>query len=130
MATVLIAVQLVVAFSRTGSVTAVRMTKRRIVLYTEVPPGVVYSWLVQHCPAGYSVDDHDPTRGVVILSSRPTAFTWGFFYPAVVYANGTGTRVDFGIKSKVFQYGPLVTRAHRKAAHALAVLTHGRVHGG
>lgn len=129
-AVVVTAVMLVWAFSRTGSVTTVRMTKRRVALHTEVPPQVVYAWLVQHCPVGYSVEDHDPARGVVILSSRVTLFTWGFFYPAIVYAHGTGTRVDLGIKSKMFQYGPLVTRDHRKLAHALAVLTHGRVQGG
>ena len=34
-----------------------------------------------------------------------------------------------GIKSKVLQYGPLVTRAHRKLAHTLAGLTQSRVEG-
>ncbi|MEV0701948.1 hypothetical protein AB0I53_29095 [Saccharopolyspora sp. NPDC050389] len=66
----------------------------------------------------------------MLLSSRPTAFTWGFFYPAVVYAEGAGTRVDLGIKSKAVQYGPLVTQAHRKLAHALASSTQSRVEGG
>jgi hypothetical protein len=59
-----------------------------------------------------------------------THVAWGFFYPAVVYADSAGTRVDLGIKSKVFQYGPLVTRAHRKLAHALASLTQSRIEGG
>ncbi len=104
---VLIGVSLLVAFTRKGSVATVAMTARRIKLHTAAPPPeMVYTWHTQHCPAGYSVEDHDAARGIVILASRPTAFTWGFFYPAVIHAEGAGTRVDLGIKSKLFQYGP------------------------
>lgn len=115
-------VLLLVAFTRKGSVAAIAMTKQRIVLHATAPPDVVYGWLTQHCPAGYSVEDADPARRIVILSSRPTLFTLGFFYPTFVYTEGGGTRVDLGIKSKAFQYGPLVTRDHRKLAQALASL--------
>ncbi|ANN17901.1 hypothetical protein SD37_21125 [Amycolatopsis orientalis] len=127
---VLVGVSLLVAFIRKGSVATVAMTARRIKLHTAAPPEMVYTWLTQYCPTGYSVEDHDATRGIVILSSRPTAFTWGFFYPAVIHAEGAGTRVDVGIKSKLIQYGPLVTRAHGKLAHALAGLTQGHIEGG
>jgi len=127
---VLLGVMLLVAFTRKGSVDTIAMTARRIKLHTTAPPDMVYTWLTQHCPTGYSVEDHDAARGIVILSSRPTAFTWGFFYPAVIHAEGAGTRVDLGIKSKLFQYGPLVTRAHGKLAHALASLTQGHIEGG
>jgi hypothetical protein len=127
---VLVGVLLLVAFTRKGSVSTVAMTRRRIVLHSAAPPGAVYGWLTQYCPTGYSVEDADPARGVVLFSSRLTAFSYGFFYPAVVSAEGAGTRVDLGIKSKVFQYGPVVTRAHRKLAQALAGLTQSRVEGG
>lgn len=126
----LVGVALLVGFTKKGSVATVAMTARRIVLHSMAPPDVVYAWLTRYYPTGYSVEDHDPVRGIVILSSRPTAFTYGFFYPAIVYAEGAGTRVDLGIKSKVFQYGPLVTRAHRKLAQALAALTQSHVDGG
>lgn len=127
---VMVGVMLLVAFTRKGSVGTVAMTTRRIVLHSAVPPGAVYDWLTQYSPSGYLVEDTDPARGIVILSSRPTAFSYGFFYPVVVYPEGAGTRVDLGIKSKVFQYGPVVTRAHRKLAHALAALTQSRIEGG
>lgn len=71
-----------------------------------MPSQVVFGWLTQHCPAGYSVDDADPARGIAVLSSRPTLFTYGFFFPAYVSSEGAGTRVDLGIKSKLYQYGP------------------------
>ncbi|MDI5977902.1 hypothetical protein [Amycolatopsis magusensis] len=125
----LVGVMLLVAFARKGSVAAIAMTARRIGLHTAAPPDMVYAWLTQHGPAGYSVDDAAAVRGIVILSSRPTGFTWGFFYPAVIHAEGAGTRVDLGIKSKLFQYGPLVTRAHRKLAHALGSLTQSHIEG-
>ncbi|MCP3798427.1 hypothetical protein NLX83_04055 [Allokutzneria sp. A3M-2-11 16] len=124
---VFVGILFLVAYNRKGSVATVQMSKRRLVVQSPAPPQVVYGWLVQHCPGGYAVEDHDPSRGIVLLSSRPSAFTWGFFYPAVVSADGAGTRVDLGIKSKAFQYGPLVTRAHRKLAGALAGLVQGRV---
>jgi len=124
-----VCVMFAVGLTRKGSVATIAMTARRISLHTAVPPDIVYVWLTQHCPTGYLVEDADPARGIVILSSRLTGFTWGFFYPAVIYAEGARTRVDLGIKSKVFQYGPLVTRAHQKLAHALASLTQSRVDG-
>lgn len=126
---VVTAAALVVAFARKGSVARLTMTKRRIVLLSTAPPEVMFDWLSRYCPPGYSVDDADPARRTVILSSRPTAFTWGFFYPAVVTPEGIGSRVDLGIKSKMFQYGPLVTRAHRKLAHTLAGLTQSQIIG-
>ncbi|WNV86378.1 hypothetical protein [Umezawaea sp. Da 62-37] len=128
-ACVLTLVMYLVASSRKGSVGAVAMTNRRIVLHSAAPPGAVYSWLTQYCPPGYSVEDADPANGIVVLSSKPTFFTYGFFFPAIVCTEGTGTRVDLGIKSRLFQYGPLVTKAHREIAHALANLTQSRVEG-
>ncbi|WP_436499185.1 hypothetical protein [Actinokineospora sp. HUAS TT18] len=125
--TVVVLVFLVVAFTRKGSAATATMTKRRMVLHSAVPPATVYNWLVYHCPPGYSVDDQDPSRGIVILSSRPSLFTYGFFYPAFVYQEGTGTRIEVGIKSRAIQVGPLVTRDHRKLAYALAGLTHSQV---
>ena len=120
-------VSLVVAFTRKGSVATVGMTSRRIVLYSAAPPEVLFAWLTQYCPAGYSIEDADPAHGIVLFSSRPTLFTWGFFYPAALFPQGSGTHVHLGIKSKLFQYGPLVTRAHRKLANALAGLTQSQI---
>ena len=123
-------VLLVAAFSRKGSVTAVVMGRRRIVLRSAAPPDAVYAWLTQYCPAGYSVDDADPARGIVIMSSRPTVFTWGFFYPIAVVPRDAGTDVHIGIKSRLAQYGPLVTRAHRELARTLGSLTQSEIVGG
>jgi hypothetical protein len=127
---VLIIVVQVVGYTRKGSVATVPMTTRRIALHSTAPPAVVYTWLTQHQPTGYSIDDTDPARGIVILSSPPRSFDLGFFYPTMIHPEGTGTGIEVGIKSKVIQYGPLVTRAHRKLAHVLAGLTHSSIEGG
>ncbi|GAA1222955.1 hypothetical protein GCM10009676_00160 [Prauserella halophila] len=132
LAGVLIAVTVLALFAikRKGSIATVPMTKRRQGVRTGAPPQQVYGWITQHCPDGFSVVDTDPGRGLVLLDSRISAATWGFFYPVLVTPEHTGTRVEIGIKSKAVQYGPLVTRQHRKLADALAALTHGRVEAG
>jgi hypothetical protein len=126
---VVVGTLLLVATTRKGTVATVAMTKRRMVLHTSVPPNLVFDWLVRQCPPGYKVADADPSRGIVILSSPVSLIEYGFFFPAVVYPEGPGTRVELGIKSKAVQYGPIVTRAHRKLAQALAALTHGSIEG-
>ena len=118
-----------VAYTRKGRIAKVAMTSRRIVLHTAAPPNVVFHWIAQYCPHGYAVDDADPAHGIVLLSSKPTLTTWGFFYPVVISVEGTGSRVDLGIRSKLFQVGPLVTRAHQKAAYTLANMTQSRIEG-
>ncbi|MBB3665879.1 MULTISPECIES: hypothetical protein [Prauserella salsuginis group] len=127
---VVVSVPLVIALTRKGSVATVPMTKRRQVVRVEAAPEHVYAWITQRCPAGFAVVDTDPGRGLALLDSRMSLATWGFFYPVLVTPEPAGTRVEIGIKSKAIQYGPLVTRQHRKLADALATLTHGRVEAG
>jgi hypothetical protein len=59
-------------------------------------------------------------QGCVVLRSSMTAFTWGFFFPIYAARGDDGvTRVEVGIASRFFQYGPLVTRAHNKLMEQL-----------
>ncbi|GAA1219560.1 hypothetical protein [Prauserella alba] len=127
---VVVCVLLVIALTRKGTVATVPMTKRRQVVRVDAPPDHVYAWITQRWPAGFSVVDTDPGRGLALLDSGMSLATWGFFYPVLVTPEPTGTRVELGIKSKAIQYGPLVTRQHRKLADAVAALTHGRVEAG
>ncbi|MFI7121869.1 hypothetical protein [Amycolatopsis sp. NPDC049868] len=73
---VLLVVMLLVAFTRKGSVATIAMTARRIKLHTAAPPAMVCTWFTQHCPAGYSMEEHDAASSIVILSSQPAVFTW------------------------------------------------------
>ncbi|OLT48971.1 hypothetical protein BJF85_11010 [Saccharomonospora sp. CUA-673] len=118
---------LLIAHNRTGTVAAVGMTKRRMVLVSQAPPQALYGWLTQYSPDGYKIEDVDPSTGRFVLSSRPTLFSWGFFFPGVVYADQYGSRLELGITSRAVQWGPVVTKAHRKLAHELAAMTNSRV---
>lgn len=70
--------------------------------------------------SAYSVESIDEAQRHLILSTPPTATTWGFFYPVYLTEQADGrTLVEVGIQSKLFQMGPLVRRQH---AHCLAYL--------
>ncbi len=68
----------------------------------------------------YTIEDIDESIGRIILSSIPNWISgwisgWGFFYPVYVSIQNDGnTLVEVGIKSRLYQGGPLVTRAHKK----------------
>ena len=59
--------------------------------------------------------DSDAARGVVVLATGVTGFSWGFFYPIFVTASGSGSTLEIGIKSRIFQAGPVVTNNHKAA---------------
>jgi hypothetical protein len=63
----------------------------------------------------YTIVDIDKSIGRIILSSSINWMSWGFFYPVYFLIQNDGnTLVEVGIKSRLYQYGPLVTRAHKK----------------
>ena len=67
----------------------------------------------------YTIEDIDESIGRIILSSSPSWIfgweSWGFFYPVYVSIQNDGnTLVEVGIKSRLYQVGPLVTIAHKK----------------
>lgn len=62
----------------------------------------------------YKLEEDKPEHQLVTLSSRPTAFSWGFFFPIYIEPQKDGpTQLTIGIESKVFQYGPIVTHHHQ-----------------
>jgi len=63
----------------------------------------------------YTIEDIDESIGRIILGSSVNWTSWGFFYPVYVSIQNDGkTLVEVGIKSRLIQGGPLVTRAHKK----------------
>ena len=109
-----IAIGYVVAFTRVGTVRGTgSLGSLRKDVYTPADPDTVFARLAM-LNGRIKVDDKDPATKILVLSSPVTFFTWGFFYPVYLHAEGTGTRIVVGCKSKVFQWGPLVTRAHNE----------------
>ena len=69
--------------------------------------------------AGYGVDHIDGAAAPLVLSQGAGLFSFGFFYPLFLTPTPGGTMVELGIQSRAFQFGPLVTRAHRKLFEGL-----------
>lgn len=113
-----------VALVRRGNARTATLGGRRLEVRTAAAPATVRAAL-RALGGPYRTDDEDADRGVVVLSSRPTLATWGFFYPIFVHADGTGSRLEIGIKSRFIQVGPLVTVAHQRCVAAIeAALAH------
>jgi hypothetical protein len=112
---VVLAVAYVVAFTRKGSVKMAITSSRREVRSAADPATVAER--IKALGAPYSVDDSDGL--VIVLSSPVTFFSWGFFYPVVIHPDGSGSRIIVGVKSKVFQLGWVVRRAHANCVEAI-----------
>jgi len=113
---------IIFASGRKGSVASTRLGTRRLELHLPIEPAAAFA-LLTGMSGRYKVDDSDAASRIVILSSRPTFATWGFFYPIIVHAAGTGSRLEIGIRSKLVQGGPLVGRAHKHCVAAIEELT-------
>ena len=100
-----------VAFTRKGKVATDGLGSRRQDLHSPADPATVFARLAA-LDGRIKVDDKDPATKILVLSSPVSFFTWGFLYPVYLHPAGTGTRIEVGCKSKFFQLGPLVTRAH------------------
>lgn len=117
----MLVVGLVVALLRRGSVGGTTIGSRRLELHSPADPMTVYARLTQ-IGGKYTVDAADPAGKIVVLSSRPTFATWGFFYPIRIHASGSGSRIEIGIRSRFLQLGPMVTRDHNQCLEAVAQL--------
>ena len=111
---------LLIAFARRGTVSGQRIGGRRREVPAVAAPDAVFARLAA-MGAPYRVDDSDAGERRLVLSTRPSIASFGFFYPIEIHARPDGgSTVHVGIASKVFQYGPLVTRWHKKAEQAIA----------
>jgi hypothetical protein len=94
---------------------AFTMTRRSTSLDVALPPHEVITRLTAAHPGRLTNASQDPAGGTVMLQSPISAMSWGFYYPVAVTSREHGSRVQVGIRSKLFQAGPVVTRAHRDA---------------
>jgi hypothetical protein len=119
-----------VAFTRKGSVATARLGDRRLEVLSSLDPQSVFERISLLRSGMYAVDDKDPNAKIVVLSSPVTFASWGFLYPVFIHAAPNGTRIEIGCHSKVFQMGPLVTRAHKGCVAAIENVLAGSVVGG
>jgi hypothetical protein len=108
-----------IAFTRKGRVSSATLGARRKEIYIMGDIESVYARLAT-MQGKFSVDDKDPDKKIIVLSSPVSFATWGFLYPVFLHpANANGTRIELGIHSKFFQLGPLVTRSHDECEAAI-----------
>ncbi len=111
---------LTIAFRRKGTIAGVGAGKRPQTFEAAVSPEEALARIRDEAPGwGYAVDDAvddaKETRKSILLSSKPSFVSWGFFFPVTLSPREPGgTAVRVGVKSKVFQYGPIVWAAQRK----------------
>jgi len=123
----LIVVGYIFAALRTGTVRSVAMGSRIETLHSRLSPQEVYARLTAGV-SGFHMDDADPQAQIVLLSTKPTFATWGFFYPVMISESPNGgTELRISIRSKLIQWGPLVTRWHRKCSSAVDLQINGEL---
>lgn len=111
-----------VAFTRRGRVATMPLTGRRIELRSPGDPESVFAAIVAIGPP-YRVDDADRDKLVAVLSSPPSIWNRGFFYPVAVHPAlpDEGSRIEVGVRSKGFGFdGALrLGRAQVRCARAI-----------
>ena len=118
---VLVVIGLVVAAMRKGA-SAMNQRPRRIQYFVAWgTPDVIMRAIIRFAQtSGYKIDAIDEPTGRIVLSDSANLVSWGFFYPVfLTYQNNGSTTVEVGIKSKIFQMGPIVTRYHEKMLNGL-----------
>jgi len=115
----LLAIGFAVALTARGRAATATRTSRLRTFDVGLTPDEAFARLTAMPEGTYRVDDRDPATRVLVMSSRPTGFTWGFLYPIFISERDRGARVEVGIKSRFIQVGPLVTRAHDQVMAAI-----------
>jgi hypothetical protein len=113
-----VAIGYLIAASRKGRVATAKLGSRRLEVRSPAAVEQVFA-AIAALGAPYKVDDKDANARVLVLSSPITVFSWGFLYPVFLHQDGAGTRIEVGCHSRLFQYGPVVTNAHRKCVAAI-----------
>lgn len=70
--------------------------------------------------SGYKVAAFEEAKGQLVLEESASATSWGFFLPIFVSRQSDGSvLVEVGIKSKLVQVGPIVSRSHEKCVNGI-----------
>lgn len=116
---VIVGLMLLIAFKRRGNIKIHRLGDRRREVQAAAAPAEVFERLKAIGPP-FRVDDSDGPQRRLVLSTQPSLASFGFFYPVVIQPRPDGgSTIHIGIESKLFQYGMIVTRWHKKAEQAI-----------
>jgi hypothetical protein len=112
-----------IAFSRRGKVATTSMSGRYIELRTPGDPEAVFASILA-IGAPYQVDDADRDKRIAVLSTPPSIWNFGFFFPIVVHPapSGDGSRIEVRVRSRAFHGGARAARALVGCARAIEQL--------
>ncbi|NDY92449.1 hypothetical protein [Ideonella livida] len=102
--------------TRSGASYLGRRTRRQRTLEVAAPARQALQQIIRYAQAaGYKVVALQEDEGLLVLDEPLNWVSWGFFLPVRVAGLPGGLcRVEVGIRSKVFQVGPVVTRSHER----------------
>jgi len=118
----MVAIGFLVAFSRRGKVSSARFDYKAVKLRIGGEVEAVYQRIreLSSMHPKYKLDDEDQQQHILVFSSNPSLFSWGFFYPVVVTPTaGGGCEVRVDIQSRFIQFGPVVSHNRQKCADAI-----------
>ena len=89
--------------------------KRSGVIETAGAPDETIRRIQSSAPgAGLKVEEIDTAGHRILLSEGLSFGSFGHFFPISAEASAGGARVTVGMSTKIPQYGPVVSRNHRK----------------
>jgi hypothetical protein len=106
---------------RKGSSAAENKPRRIQSFVTSNTPSSVLKTLIRFAQqSGYKIEFLDEAKGNIVLSDGASLTSYGFFYPVFLTSERESqTLVEVGIKSKVWQVGPIVSRRHDKCFNSV-----------
>ncbi len=112
----------VFAFRRKGRVGGTMIGARVIEVLSAGAPAEVFATIAAIGPP-HTVDDQDSEKLVLVLSSRPSIWSYGFLYPVVIRPGESGgSVVAIGVHSRLIHVGPGMGHAHERCAKAIGAL--------
>ncbi|NVB81052.1 MAG: hypothetical protein HOV81_21835 [Kofleriaceae bacterium] len=112
-----------IAFSRRGKVATTSMSGRYIELRTSGDPEAVFASILA-IGSPYQVDDADRDKRIAVLSTPPSIWNFGFFFPIIVHpaTPDDGSRIEVRVRSRAFHAGTKAARALVGCARAIEQL--------
>jgi heme/copper-type cytochrome/quinol oxidase subunit 2 len=101
--------------SRRNAASVVTKKPKRLHTFTtaQTPEAIIAAIRQKVLASDYTLDSIAEENPRLMLSTPPSATTWGFFYPIYLTVQDDGlTLVEVGIESKLVQMGPLVRQQH------------------
>ena len=118
---VMAAICFIIAAMRRGSFVIGSKTSRLQSFTVATNPQETLKSIVRFAQqAGNKISAIDEAKGQLVLEESASATSWGFFLPVFVSRRSdNSTLVEVGIKSKLVQVGPIVSRSHDKCVNGI-----------